>query len=222
MTPIRRGKNTVRRCHHRRRSWLGFDWGPHQYFASTILQRCTSAAVALIERGHAYVDSQTRGHAPEPGTLTEPGRDSPHRSRSVAATSTCSPAMKAGEFPTAAHVRAPGFDMASPNQSTCVTLPSIASVTRTITNGRRLLHYPIHVCAPHRGMRREHHAFLCTLEFEDQRPFYDWLLQRLAEAGLVAPPLPQQYRVRPPQSHVYGALERKLMQLVRKAISMAG
>src|SRR5688572_11703169 len=175
--------------------WLGFDWGPHLYFASNYFAEMHQCAVALIELGSAYVDSQS----PEEmrlnrGTLTEPGRDSPHRARSVAENLDLFARMKAGEFPDGAHVLRARIDMASPNIN--LRDPPIYRIRHAHhhNTGDAWCIYPMYTFAhPIEDALENITHSLCTLEFEDQRPFYDWLLQRLAEAGCFAAPLPQQY-----------------------------
>ena len=198
--------------------WLGFDWGPHPYYASNYFEAMHQCAVALIERGHAYVDSQS----PEEmrlnrGTLTEPGRDSPHRSRSVAENLDLFARMKAGEFPDGAHVLRARIDMASPNIN--LRDPPIYRIRHAHhhNTGDAWCIYPMYTFAhPIEDALENITHSLCTLEFEDQRPFYDWLLQRLAEAGCFAAPLPQQYEFAR-LNLTYAVLsKRKLMQLVEE------
>ncbi|HQT31061.1 MAG TPA: glutamate--tRNA ligase family protein, partial [Thiobacillus sp.] len=96
--------------------WLGFDWGAHLYFASNYFYTMYACAESLIQSGHAYVDSlsadEMRAYR---GTLTEPGKDSPHRSRSIEENLAMFRAMRAGEFADGAHVLRAKIDMASPN-----------------------------------------------------------------------------------------------------------
>lgn len=196
--------------------WLGFDWGPHLYYASNYFEAMHQCAVALIERGLAYVDSQS----PEEmrlnrGTLTEPGRDSPHRSRSVAENLDLFARMKAGEFPDGAHVLRARIDMASPNIN--LRDPPIYRIRHAHhhNTGDAWCIYPMYTFAhPIEDALENVTHSLCTLEFEDQRPFYDWLLQHLAEAGLFATPLPQQYEFSRLNLTYVVLSKRKLMQLV--------
>jgi glutaminyl-tRNA synthetase len=198
--------------------WLGFDWGPHTYYASNYFEAMHQCAVALVERGHAYVDSQ----GPEEmrlnrGTLTEPGRDSPHRSRSVAENLDLFARMKAGEFPDGAHVLRARIDMASPNIN--LRDPPIYRIRHAHhhNTGDAWCIYPMYTFAhPIEDALENITHSLCTLEFEDQRPFYDWLLQRLAEAGCFAAPLPQQYEFARLNLTYTVLSKRKLMQLVEE------
>jgi glutaminyl-tRNA synthetase len=196
--------------------WLGFDWGPHQYFASNYFAAMHQCAVALIERGHAYVDSQSLDEMrASRGTLTEPGRDSPHRSRSVAENLDLFARMKAGEFPDGAHVLRARIDMASPNIN--LRDPPIYRIRHAHhhNTGDAWRIYPMYTFAhPIEDALENITHSLCTLEFEDQRPFYDWLLQRLAEAGCFASPLPQQYEFARLNLTYTVLSKRKLMQLV--------
>jgi glutaminyl-tRNA synthetase len=196
--------------------WLGFDWGPHLYFASNYFAAMHQCAVALIERGHAYVDSQSLDEMrASRGTLTEPGRDSPHRSRSVAENLDLFARMKAGEFPDGAHVLRARIDMASPNIN--LRDPPIYRIRHAHhhNTGDAWCIYPMYTFAhPIEDALENITHSLCTLEFEDQRPFYDWLLQRLAEAGCFASPLPQQYEFARLNLTYTVLSKRKLMQLV--------
>jgi glutaminyl-tRNA synthetase len=198
--------------------WLGFDWGPHLYFASNYFAAMHQCAVTLIERGHAYVDSQS----PEEmrlnrGTLTEPGRDSPHRARSVAENLDLFARMKAGEFADGAHVLRARIDMASPNIN--LRDPPIYRIRHAHhhNTGDAWCIYPMYTFAhPIEDALENITHSLCTLEFEDQRPFYDWLLQRLAEAGCFAAPLPQQYEFARLNFNYTVLSKRKLLQLVEE------
>jgi len=198
--------------------WLGFDWGPHLYFASNYFAAMHQCAVALIELGSAYVDSQS----PEEmrlnrGTLTEPGRDSPFRSRSVAENLDLFARMKAGEFPDGAHVLRAKIDMASPNIN--LRDPPIYRIRHAQhhNTGDAWCIYPMYTFAhPIEDALENVTHSLCTLEFEDQRAFYDWLLQRLAEVGLLAAPLPQQYEFARLNLTYTVLSKRKLMQLVEE------
>src|SRR5574340_1806164 len=96
--------------------WLGFDWGPHLYYASNYFDTMYACAEYLIQSGHAYVDSLTADEMRDyRGTLTEPGKNSPYRGRSVEENLDLFRKMRAGEFPDGAHVLRAKIDMASPN-----------------------------------------------------------------------------------------------------------
>ena len=161
--------------------WLGFSWGDRRYYASDYFEKLYEYACALIEQGLAYVDDLTaeeiRAYR---GTLTEPGKESPCRSRSVAENLALFQRMKAGEFPDGSRVLRAKIDMASPN----ITMrdPVIYRIAHAVHHrtGDAWCIYPMYDFAHPLSDAIENitHS-LCTLEFEDHRPFYDWLLQVL-------------------------------------------
>ena len=161
--------------------WLGFSWGDRRYYASDYFEKLYEYACALIEQGLAYVDDLTaeeiRAYR---GTLTEPGRESPCRSRSVAENLALFQRMKAGEFPDGSRVLRAKIDMASPN----ITMrdPVIYRIAHAVHHrtGDAWCIYPMYDFAHPLSDAIENitHS-LCTLEFEDHRPFYDWLLEVL-------------------------------------------
>jgi glutaminyl-tRNA synthetase len=161
--------------------WLGFDWGKHLYHASDYFDRLYEWAVLLVERGLAYVDDLTADQIREHrGTLTEPGRDSPWRGRSVEESLDLFRRMRAGEFPDGARVLRARIDMASPNinlRDPVLYRILHASHPRT---GDRWCIYPTYDYAHGQSDAIEGitHS-LCTLEFEDHRPLYDWFLEHL-------------------------------------------
>jgi glutaminyl-tRNA synthetase len=200
--------------------WLGFDWHfgseTNLYQASDYFPWMVQFAEKLIDAGYAYVDSQTaeemRAHR---GTLTEPGKASPYRHRSVAENRDLFARMKAGEFPDGAHVLRAKIDMASPNINLRdPTIYRIRHATHHATGDAWCI-YPMYTYAhPIEDALENITHSICTLEFEDQRPFYDWLLARLAELGCVNTPLPQQIEFsRLNLTHVVLS-KRKLIQLV--------
>src|SRR5512135_113561 len=198
--------------------WLGFDWGPHLYYASNYFDTMYACAEYLITAGHAYVDSlsadEMRAYR---GTLTEPGKDSPYRSRSVEENLDLFRRMKAGEFADGAHVLRARIDMSSPNIN--LRDPAIYRIKRATHHrtGDKWCIYPMYTYAHpiEDAMERITHS-ICTLEFEDQRPFYDWLLARLAEGGLLARPLPQQIEFARLNLTYVVLSKRKLIQLVEE------
>jgi glutaminyl-tRNA synthetase len=198
--------------------WLGFDWGTHEYYASDYFDFMYEAALYLIERGDAYVDSQSADEMrANRGTLTEPGKNSPYRDRSVAENLDLFRRMQAGEFPDGAHVLRAKIDMASPNIN--LRDPTLYRIRHATHHraGDKWNVYPMYTFAHpiEDALERITHS-ICTLEFEDQRPFYDWLLERLAEGGLLAKPLPQQIEfARLNLSHVVLS-KRKLIELVQQ------
>ena len=174
--------------------WLGCHWGENRYYASNYFPWMYEFAVALIEAGHAYVDSQSaeemRAHR---GTLTEAGKDSPYRDRSIAENRDLFSRMKAGEFPDGTHILRAKIDMAAPNIN--LRDPAIYRIRHAThhNTGNTWCIYPMYAFAhPIEDALENITHSICTLEFEDQRPFYEWLLERLADQGLLARPLPQQ------------------------------
>ena len=161
--------------------WLGFSWGNRRYYASDYFEKLYEYACALIKQGLAYVDDLTaeeiRAYR---GTLTEPGKESPCRSRSVAENLALFERMKAGEFPDGSRVLRAKVDMASPN----ITMrdPVIYRIAHAVHHrtGDAWCIYPMYDFAHPLSDAIENitHS-LCTLEFEDHRPFYDWLLEVL-------------------------------------------
>ncbi|HMM54156.1 MAG TPA: glutamine--tRNA ligase/YqeY domain fusion protein [Candidatus Desulfobacillus sp.] len=198
--------------------WLGFDWGDDLYYASDYFDFMYAAAEHLIEAGHAYVDSQSAEEMRvNRGTLTEPGRDSPWRDRSAAENLDLFRRMAAGEFPDGAHVLRAKIDMAAANIN--LRDPAIYRIRHAEhhRSGGKWCVYPMYTYAhPIEDALELISHSLCTLEFEDQRPFYDWLLERLAEGGLLARPLPQQIEFAR-LNLTYAVLsKRKLIQLVQE------
>ncbi len=198
--------------------WLGFDWGTHLYFASNYFDTMYACAEHLIQAGLAYVDSlsadEMRAYR---GTLTEPGKDSPYRSRSAAENLDLFRRMKAGEFPDGAHVLRAKIDMASPNIN--LRDPAIYRIKRAHhhNTGDTWCIYPMYTYAHPIEDAIEHitHS-ICTLEFEDQRPFYDWLLDKLADGEFFTRPLPQQIEFARLNLTYVVLSKRKLIQLVEE------
>ena len=196
--------------------WLGFDWGEHRYHASDYYDKLYAFAEWFVEHGLAYVDSSTPDQMRAlRGTLTEAGKASPFRARSVAENRDLFRRMKAGEFPDGAHVLRLKIDMASPNIN--MRDPAIyrirhASHHRT---GDKWCIYPLYdythsISDALEGITHS----ICTLEFQDHRPLYDWVVTRLAEGGQLPLPLPQQFEfARLNLTHV-ALSKRKLIQLV--------
>ena len=197
-------------------SWLGFDWGKHLYFASDYFETMYQCAVALIKAGKAYVDSQSADEMRAlRGTLTEPGKDSPYRTRSVEENLDLFQRMRDGEFDEGSHVLRAKVDMASPNIN--LRDPVIYRVRRVPhhRSGDRWCVYPLYTFAhPIEDAIENITHSICTLEFEDQRPFYDWLLDVLANAGMFARPLPRQIEFARLNLTYVVLSKRKLVQLV--------
>lgn len=161
--------------------WLGFDWGDRRFHASDYFEPLYDFACHLIRTGKAYVCSlsaeETRAYR---GTLTEPGRDSPYRRRSVAENLDLFTRMRAGEFPDGAHVLRARIDMASPNLNLRdPVLYRIKHAPHPITGDAWCI-YPMYDYAHcvSDALEGITHS-LCTLEFEDHRALYDWILDQL-------------------------------------------
>ncbi|MFQ5799504.1 MAG: glutamate--tRNA ligase family protein, partial [Bacteroidota bacterium] len=161
--------------------WLGFDWQDRLYYASDYFGKLYDYAVQLVKEGKAYVDDLSAEEIREyRGTLTEPGRESPYRNRSVEENLDLFERMRAGEFPDGARVLRAKIDMASGNLN--MRDPTIyrikhASHHRT---GNKWCIYPMYDfthCLSD-SIERITHS-LCTLEFENNRPLYDWFLDQL-------------------------------------------
>jgi glutaminyl-tRNA synthetase len=170
--------------------WLGFDWGTHLYHASDYFEQLYDWAEHLIHTGKAYVDDQSQEDMrANRGTLTEPGRNSPWRERTTEENLDLFRRMRAGEFPNGARVLRAKIDMASGNinlRDPVLYRILHASHPRT---GTAWCIYPSYDFAHGQSDAIEHitHS-LCTLEFEDHRPLYDWFLEHLP-----VPSRPRQY-----------------------------
>ena len=196
--------------------WLGFDWGELRYHASDYYDRLYEFAEWFITQGLAYVESSTAEEMRAlRGTLTEAGQPSVYRNRSIAESLDLFRRMKAGEFPDGAHVLRLKIDMASPNIN--MRDPTIyrirhASHHRT---GDKWCIYPLYDythCISD-ALERITHS-ICTLEFQDHRPLYDWVLARLAEGGQLERPLPQQHEFARLNLTYVMLSKRKLIALV--------
>jgi glutaminyl-tRNA synthetase len=198
--------------------WLGFDWGEHLYYASDYFGFMYEAAEYLVRAGHAYVDEQTADEMrASRGTLTEPGRDSPWRARPAEESLARLREMRDGRHPDGAMVLRAKIDMASPNIN--LRDPAIYRIRRAAHHrtGDRWCVYPMYAYAhPIEDALENITHSLCTLEFEDQRPFYDWVLARLAEGGLIARPLPQQIEFARLNLTYVVLSKRRLIQLVEE------
>lgn len=161
--------------------WLGFSWGDRKCYASDYFPRLYEYAVALIKRGKAFVcelsAEEIRAYR---GTLTEPGRESPFRNRSIEENLDLFQRMKAGEFPDGSHVLRAKIDMASPN----ITMrdPVLYRIAHTAHHrtGETWCIYPMYDFAhPLSDAIEGITHSVCTLEFEEHRPLYDWVLDAL-------------------------------------------
>ncbi len=161
--------------------WLGFDWGPHLHYASDYFQQLYDWAVQLIRAGRAYVDDQSAEEmSATRGTLTEPGQDSPWRDRSVEDNLDLFARMRAGEFPDGSRVLRAKIDMASPNLN--LRDPAMYRIRKVAHHrtGEAWCIYPMYDFAHGQSDSIEGvtHS-ICTLEYEDHRPLYDWYLDQL-------------------------------------------
>ena len=193
-------------------AWLGFEWSAELY-ASDYFERLYQFAVELIRRGKAYVDSldadQIRAYR---GTLTTPGKNSPYRDRPVEENLDLFARMRAGEFPDGAHVLRAKIDMGSPNfNMRDPTLYRIRHASHHRTGDAWCI-YPMYDYAHplSDALERITHS-LCTLEFEDHRPLYDWLVNALFEGDK-----PQQIEFARLNLTYTVMSKRKLLQLVQQ------
>ena len=179
--------------------WLGFDWNAngvsHLYQASDYFDFMYRAAEYLIEAGHAYVDEQSaEAMRDNRGDFGKPGVDSPFRARTPAQNLARFREMRDGAHEDGSMVLRSKIDMASPNIN--LRDPAIYRIRRAThhNTGDKWCIYPMYTFAhPIEDALEQITHSICTLEFEDQRPFYDWLLDRLCEGGLLAQPHPHQY-----------------------------
>ncbi len=192
--------------------WLGFQWHG-LYFASDYFERLYQFAVELIRQGKAYVDSlnaeEIRAHR---GTLTEPGRNSPYRDRTVEENLALFARMRDGEFPDGTHVLRAKIDMASPNMNMRdPTLYRIRHASHHRTGDTWCI-YPMYDFAhPLSDALEQITHSICTLEFEDHRPLYDWLVNHLIDRGR-----PQQIEFARLNLNYTVMSKRKLLQLVQQ------
>jgi len=196
--------------------WLGFDWGGHRYHASDYYADLYRFAEWFIEHGLAYVDSQSaEAMRATRGTLTQPGRDGPYRGRTVTENLDLFRRMKAGEFPDGTHVLRLKIDMASANMN--LRDPAIYRIrhARHHRTGDAWCIYPLYDythCISD-ALERITHS-ICTLEFQDHRPLYDWVINKLADGGLLERPLPQQYEFARLNLTYVVLSKRRLIELV--------
>jgi glutaminyl-tRNA synthetase len=198
--------------------WLGFDWGEHLYYASDYFDELYRYAELFIEHGLAYVDSLTAEQMREyRGTLTEPGRNSPFRDRAADENLRLFREMRDGKHADGAHVLRLKIDMASPNIN--MRDPVVYRIRRAHHHrtGDKWCVYPMYDythCISD-ALENITHS-LCTLEFEDHRPLYDWVLEKLAGFGVFAKPLPHQYEFSRLNLSYVVLSKRKLIQLVEE------
>ncbi len=193
--------------------WLGFDWGDKLFYASDYFERLYQYALQLIEAGKAYVDSLNEAQIREyRGTVTQPGRESPYRGRSVEENVDLFRRMRAGEFEDGAHVLRAKIDVAHPNMLMRDPLLYRIRHAHHYRTGDSWCIYPLYDFAHclSDAIERITHS-LCTLEFKDNRALYDWILQAVGVAD-------------PPEQTEFARLnidytvlsKRKLVQLVEQ------
>ena len=193
--------------------WLGFSWGDNLYHASDYFDQLYRWAEDLIRDGKAYVDSRPADEIRETrGTLTEPGKESPHRNRSVDENLDLFRRMRAGEFPDGAHVLRAKIDMASPNiNMRDPVLYRIRHATHHRTGDAWDI-YPMYDYAhPLSDAIEGITHSLCTLEYEDHRPLYDWLIENVR-----VPARPHQYEFARLNLNYTVMSKRKLLRLVQE------
>jgi glutaminyl-tRNA synthetase len=193
--------------------WLGFNWGKHEYYASDYFDRLYEIAVKLIKDGNAYVDSlnpeETREYR---GTLTAPGKNSPDRDRSVEENLDLFEKMKNGEFEDGKYLLRAKIDMASPNLN--MRDPALYRIKRMKHHrtGDKWCIYPMYdFTHPLSDAFEEVTHSICTLEFEDHRPLYNW---SITKSGVSAKP--QQIEFARLNLNYTIMSKRKLLELVEK------
>ncbi|UCU92951.1 glutamine--tRNA ligase/YqeY domain fusion protein [Hydrogenophaga taeniospiralis] len=200
--------------------WLGFNWEAngqnHLFQASDYFDFMYRAAEYLITAGHAYVDEQTAEQMRAArGDFGKPGVDSPYRNRTPAENLARFREMRDGAHEDGSMVLRAKIDMASPNIN--LRDPAIYRIRRAThhNTGDKWCIYPMYTFAhPIEDALEQITHSICTLEFEDQRPFYDWLMDRLCEGGLLAHPAPHQYEFARLNLTYVITSKRKLAQLV--------
>ena len=204
--------------------WLGYDWQhdgvAHLHYASDYFDQLYQMAEWLITAGHAYVDSQSADDmAANRGSFSEPGKNSPFRDRPAEESLALFRRMKAGEYKDGEHIVRAKIDMASPNMN--MRDPAIYRIRHAHHHrtGDKWCIYPMYDYTHPISDALENitHSF-CTLEFQDHRPFYDWILERLTEGGFFKKPLPYQYEFARLNLTYAITSKRKLLQLVEENI----
>ncbi len=193
--------------------WMGFDWEDRLFYASDYFEQLYGFAEHLIKTGKAYVDDQTADEIRERrGTLTEPGEDSPYRNRSVEENLDLFRRMRAGEFPDGARVLRARIDMKSPN--VVMRDPTLYRIKRAHHHrtGDAWVIYPMYdfthcISDAIEGVTHS----LCTLEFENNRPLYDWVLDNIP-----TPSRPRQYEFARLNLGYTVVSKRKLIKLVKE------
>ncbi len=201
--------------------WLGWDWGEHLYYASDYFDQLYEWAILLIKAGKAYVCDLTAEQIREyRGTLTTPGRESPYRTRSVEENLDLFERMRKGEFPDGSRTLRAKIDMSSPNLNMRDPVMYRILKAHHHRSGDKWCIYPMYDYAHGQSDWLEGitHS-ICTLEFEDHRPLYDWFINAITEVG--GAPKGATYR---PRQYEFARLnlnytimsKRKLLQLVNE------
>ena len=193
--------------------WLGFDWGKHLYFASDYFEQLYAWACHLIENNKAYVCSLNEDELRKyRGDFTNPGKESPYRNRTVTENLDLFKRMRAGEFAEGEHVLRAKIDMKSPNMNMRDPLLYRIRKVKHHRTGDTWCIYPMYDYAHPLSDAIEHvtHS-ICTLEFQDHRPFYDWCIENLP-----VPAQPKQYEFARMNMTYLVMSKRKLLQLVKE------
>ena len=202
--------------------WLGFDWQFNKesnlYYASNYFDLMYAAAKLLIQSGHAYVDQQSADEIKENrGTLTAPGKNSPFRDLSPEEHLKLFEEMKDAKHPDGSMVLRAKIDMTSPNMNLRdPAIYRIKQVAHHRTSNEWCI-YPMYTFAhPIEDALEGITHSICTLEFEDQRPFYDWVLEKLLDNKLLNQPLPKQYEFARLNLTYVVLSKRRLVKLIEK------
>ncbi len=195
--------------------WLGFDWGEHLYYASDYFEDIYKAAEQLIKDGKAYVDSLNEEELRQyRGDFTHPGKDSPHRTRSVEENLDLFRRMRDGEFAEGEHVLRAKIDMKSPNMNLRDPLLYRIRKVPHHRTGDKWCIYPMYDFAhPLSDAKEMITHSICTLEFQDHRPFYDWCIENVKVPGE-----PHQYEFARMNMTYLVMSKRKLLQLVKEKL----
>jgi len=200
--------------------WLGFDWGENEFYASDYFPKLYEMAEALVKSGHAYVDSQSADEMRATrGTLTEHGKNSPFRDRPPDESLQLLREMRDGKHADGAHVLRAKIDMRSPNMNLRdPVMYRIRHATHHRTGDKWCI-YPTYDWAHGLSDCIEGitHS-ICTLEFEDHRPLYDWFNSRVAEAGFFKGPLSKQIEFARLNLTYVMLSKRNLLRLVEEKI----
>jgi glutaminyl-tRNA synthetase len=199
--------------------WLGFDWDDRMFYASDYFDRMYAYAEQLIQGGKAYVDSLTADEIREyRGTLTEAGRNSPYRDRPPSESLDLFRRMRAGEFPDGAHVLRAKIDMASPNiNMRDPTLYRIRHAAHHRTGNAWCIYPTYDYAHPISDAIEGITHSLCTLEFEDHRPLYDWVVESIRHDAAVRS-RPQQIEFARLNLNYTVMSKRKLLALVEQRL----